>query len=363
MESLDAWLLLNASGLTTLRQHALLRAFERPECIFEASESRIAEVEGIDRSHIKKLRDAQRLINVADTENAMAAANINLLTWGSEAYPALLSEIDGAPPSLFVEGGILREDDQAVGIVGTRKCSAYGRQVAKRLAGDLARRGFTIVSGMAEGIDGEAHRGALEAGGRTIAVMASGADITYPRSHRGLREEIAGNGAVMTEFAFGAAPLRERFPSRNRVVSGLCMGVVVVEAPTRSGALITARHASEQGREVCAVPGDVNSPLSHGCHMLIKDGARLVEVAEDVVEALGVMLEAVPERSVPREEQPELTGDEAAIMKTLSFEPRQVDEIAEATEFPTAAVNATLMMLEMKGLVRRFPGNTYVRIS
>ena len=363
MESLDAWLLLNAAGLSTLRQHALLRAFERPECIFDAPDSALAEVEGIDSGHIKKLRDAQRLTDLEGIRKAMSATDVHLLTWGSEAYPALLSEIDGAPPSLFVEGGILREDDQAVAIVGTRKCSAYGRQVARRLAGDLARRGFTIISGMAEGIDGEAHRGALEAGGRTIAVMASGADITYPRSHRGLRQEIAGNGAVVTEFAFGAAPLRERFPSRNRVVSGLCMGVVVVEAPARSGALITARHAGEQGREVCAVPGNVTSPLSHGCHMLIKDGARLVEAAEDVVEGLGVMLEAVPERSRSSAEQPELTGDEAAIMKTLSFEPRQVDEIAEVTGLRTAAVNATLMMLEMKGLVRRFPGNTYVRIS
>ncbi len=363
MESLDAWLLLNASGLTTLRQHALLRAFEKAERIFEAPNSALAEVEGIDISHVKKLREAQRLTDLVAIRKAMSAASVHLLTWGSEAYPALLSEIDGAPPLLFVQGGILREDDQAVAIVGTRKCSAYGRQVARRLSGDRARRGFTIVSGMAEGIDGEAHRGALEAGGRSIAVMASGADITYPRSHERLRQEIAGNGAVVTEFAFGAAPLRERFPARNRVVSGLCMGVLIVEAPARSGALITARHAGEQGREVCAVPGNVTSPLSHGCHMLLKDGARLVETAEDVVEGLGVMLEAVPERSMSREEQPELTGDEAAIMKTLSFEPRQVDDIVEVTGLQMAAVNATLMMLEMKGLVRRFPGNTYVKIS
>ncbi len=363
MESLEAWLVFNASGLTPLRQHALLRAFETPERILAASDAELTAVDGITAQHISKLRDGERQVNLPAIKQAMQKTGVHLVTWGSEAYPALLSEIDGAPPLLFVQGGLLQADNQALAIVGTRKCSPYGRQIARRLGGDLARRGFTIVSGMAEGIDGEAHQGALEAGGHTIAVMASGPDITYPRSHRQLRADIAASGAVVTEYAFGTEPLRERFPARNRVISGLALGVIVVEAPVRSGALITARHAAEQGRDVFAVPGNVDSPTSGGCHALIKDGAKLVEVAEDIVEGLGIMLEAVPVRSVSPQQQADHTADEAAVLKTLSFEPRQVDAIAAEAQLPVATVNATLMLLEMKGLVRRFPGNTYVRIS
>ncbi len=363
MESLDAWLLFNASGLTPLRQHALLRVFEAPERIFAASDGELAAIEGITAQHVKKLRDAEREINLAAIKQSMLDGGVHVVTWGGEAYPSLLSETDGAPTLLFVQGGLLQTDDQAIAMVGTRKCTPYGRQIARRLAADLARRGFTIVSGMADGIDGEAHESALEAGGRTIAVMASGADITYPRSHRQLRADIANSGAVVTEYAFGTEPLKERFPARNRIISGLARGVIVVEAPMMSGALITARHAAEQGRDVFAVPGNADSPNSRGCHALIKDGAKLVEVAEDVVEGLGIMLEAVPVRAPSPQQQADLTGDEAAVIKTLSFEPRQVDGIAGEAQLPVATVNATLMMLEMKGIVRRFPGNTYVRIS
>ncbi len=363
MESLDAWLLLNASGLTSLRQHALLRVLQAPERIFAASAAELTAIEGITPQHVKKLRDAERQTDLAAIKQSMLDAGVHVVTWGGEAYPSRLSETDGAPTLLLVQGGLLQTDDQAIAMVGTRKCTPYGRQIARRLAADLARRGFTIVSGMADGIDGEAHQGALEAGGRTIAVMASGPDITYPRSHRQLRADIANSGAVVTEYAFGTEPLRERFPARNRVISGLALGVIVVEAPMRSGALITARHGAEQGRDVFAVPGNVDSPNSRGCHALIKDGARLVEVAEDVVEGLGIMLEAVPVRAASPQQQADLSGDEAAVMKTLSFEPRQVDEIAAEAQLAVATVNATLMMLEMKGIVRRFPGNTYVRIS
>jgi DNA processing protein len=216
---------------------------------------------------------------------------------------------------------------------------------------------------MADGIDGEAHVGALEAGGRTVAIMASGPDITYPRSHRELRQRIAVQGAVVTEYALGTEPLRQRFPARNRIISGMSLGVVVVEAPIASGAMITARHAAEQGRDVFAVPGSVDSPTSHGCHALIKDGVRLVETAEDIVEGLNIMLEAVPTRSSTTRELPTLSSDEAAVLGVLSFEPKIVDQIAESAKSPVAAVNAVLMMLEMKGLVRRFPGNAYVKIS
>ncbi len=363
MDSQDAWLLLNASGLAPQRQMALLKALKTPEAVLGAADADLRSVPGIDAAHVKKLRDAEARVDLAWMADTLGELGVSLVTWGSEAYSPMLAEIASPPAVLFAQGELLPDDRQAVAMVGTRKCTAYGRQVARRLAADLSRRGFTIVSGMADGIDGEAHQGALEAGGRTIAVMASGPDITFPASHRELRQQIAAQGAVVTEYALGTEPLRERFPARNRIISGLSLGVVVVEAPVRSGALITTSHAAEQGREVFAVPGPVDSPNSGGCHALIKDGVSLVEVAEDIVEGLGIMLEAVPSRPTGARQEPELVGDEAAVMGSLSFEPRVVDDIAQQTKLSVAAVNAVLMMLEMKGLVRRFPGNAYVKIS
>jgi DNA processing protein len=190
--------------------------------------------------------------------------------------------------------------------------------------------------------------------------MATGPDITYPADHRGLRQQIAGSGAVVTEYALGTTPLPERFPARNRLVSGLALGVIVVEAPAKSGALITARVAGEQGREVFAVPGDVTRAESRGCHALIKDGAHLVEFATDVVEGLGILLQAVPERQPVNTD--DLPAEEKAVAEALTFQPRHVDEVVAQTKLPAAKVSACLMLLEMKGIVRRMPGNTYVRL-
>lgn len=361
MEILDAWLWLNASGLSTVRQQALLSVYGTADAIFGASDQKLAETPGIDARHVEKLHTAEQQLNVAAVKKAMLQAGVHAIVWGTREYPGLLAETDGAPAVLFAQGGLNADDRQAVALVGTRKCSPYGQQIARRLGTDLARRGFTIVSGMADGIDGEAHRGALEAGGRTIAVMASGPDITFPASHRGLRDEIANSGSVVTEFPFGTEPRRYSFPQRNRIISGMSLGVVVVEAPTKSGALITARHAGDQGRPVFAVPGNIDNPNSHGSHALIRDGAELVEMAEDIVAGLGIMLDAVPTRT-PASDLPDLTDDEARAMAALSFEPMQVDDIVTATGLPVAGLNATLMMLEMKGLVRRFPGNAYVKV-
>ncbi len=357
----NAWLLLNASGLPTIRQLQLLAAFETAEAILGATDQQLAEVQGITQAHIKKLRTAQQQIDLTKLHQKCADHQLNILTITDEGYPALLKEIDDPPPVLFVQGSFTKADELAVAVVGTRKCTPYGRTVARELATNLAQRGFTIVSGLAPGIDGEAHTAALETGGRTIAVLACGADITYPRQHRQLREQIAHSGAVITECPFGTTPLRERFPVRNRLISGLSLGTVVVEAPSKSGALITARLAAEQGREVFAVPGDIHSPNSRGCHGLIKDGAQLVEVPEDVVDGLGIMLRAVPAREQRREV--ELHGDEEIVYQALSHQPQHADAIAESCEISPGRVTSALMLLEVKGLARRFAGNTYVRLN
>jgi DNA processing protein len=360
MDATDAWLVVNASHLSPARQRRLLEACGDVTGVLAATEADLLALEGFTRQHVGMLRRAERELDLPATRQQMMTHAISLLPLTDAAYPGLLRETPDPPPLLFVQGELVRRDEMAVAVVGTRKCSPYGAQVARRMATDLARRGFTIVSGLASGVDAEAHRGALEAGGRTIAVMASGPDITYPSGHVELRREIAAHGAVLTEYGFGTQPLRELFPSRNRIIAGLTLGTLVVEAPLKSGALITARLAGEYGREVLAVPGSIDSPLSHGCHDLIKSGARLVEVAEDVVEGLGIMLEAAPAER-PRAEV-QVSGDEQAVLDALSFQPRHVDEIIAATQLPTARINSSLMLLEMKGLVRRFPGNTYVRL-
>lgn len=357
---LDAALVLNVSGLSPQRQLALIRAFGTAEKALGATDAELAAVEGFTAAHLSRLRESATATDVAALRLQCEQHGVQAVPYTSPHFPSLLRETEDAAPLLYVQGAIERRDELAIALVGTRKCSAYGLTMARKLSEGLARRGFTIVSGMALGIDGEAHRAALEAGGRTIAVMASGPDITYPADHRGLREGIAGAGAVVTEFSFGVEPLRERFPARNRLISGLSLGVIVVEAPAKSGALITARLAGEQGREVFAVPGDVTRPESRGSHALIKDGARLVEFPEDVVEGLDIMLQAVPERQPFATE--DLPQNERAIVDALSHQPRHVDEIVTRCKLPASDVSAGLMILEMKGIVRRLPGSTFVRL-
>ncbi|MEN6642096.1 MAG: DNA-processing protein DprA [Armatimonadia bacterium] len=360
MDLTDAWLTLNASGLSPLRQRKLLGAFGDAPEIISATDAELTQVDGITAVHVQMLRRAERELDLPDLRQRLVYYEVTLLPLTSPDYPKHLRDMTDPPPLLFVQGDITRRDELAVALVGTRKCSPYGAMVARRLAADLARRGFTIVSGMALGVDAEAHQGALEGNGRTIAVMASGSDITYPSSHRELRKQIARSGAVVTEYAFGTEPLRERFPDRNRLIAGFSLGTLVIEAPSKSGALITAGLAAEYGRQVLAVPGSIDSPMSHGCHELIKDGAQLVEVVEDVIAGLGIMPEAAPVER-PRADV-QVSGEEQAVIEALSFQPRHVDEVVTESGLPISKINSALMLLEMKGLVRRFPGNTYVRI-
>lgn len=358
-EELVGWIALNASGLSVDRQLRLIEAFGAPQAVLAARDEDLRAVPGIEAVHVKKLREAQSGALVEGSEKKLAELGGSIVGITHEAYPAALKEIPLPPPMLFVQGE-LRAQEPVVAIVGTRKCTPYGRQMARRLAYDLAARGLTIVSGMALGIDAEAHEGALEAGGRTLAVLGCGLDITYPPQHKSLRDRIAAQGAVLTELPFGAEPTRDQFPRRNRIISGLAMGVIVVEAPSGSGALITANYAAEHGREVFAVPGDVTRAESGGCNSLIRDGATLVRCAEDVLEALNFAPETLPARPTgPGAEG--LPPDEAAVYAGLGAEAKTVDDLVAATGLEAPRVMAALMMLEIRGLVRRFGGGAYAR--
>jgi len=245
--------------------------------------------------------------------------------------------------------------------VGTRRATVYGKLTARRLARDLAREGVTVVSGMARGIDTEAHRGALEAGGRTIAILGCGVDIVYPPENRGLMEEIIKKGAVISEFSLGEEPEAPHFPQRNRIISGLSKGVLVVEAPLKSGALITANFALDQGRDVFAVPGNINSPNSHGTNQLIKEGAKLVESMEDVLEELNFSELAQLKKEKIKAENLSLSSEEKKIFNLLKEEPSHIDLLVKLSRFPASKVGELLMRLQIKSLVRELPGKLFCK--
>jgi DNA processing protein len=361
-ETLEAALRLHTSGLSARKQTVLVKGLGSAEAVFGAPEEALLQCcPSLTQADLGALTAAAHR-DVGDTAARLEGLEVSLLCFGSEPYPRLLAQIDDPPPALYLRGEVRKSDELAVAIVGTRQCTAYGETVAQELAASLARRGFTVVSGLAVGIDAAAHRGALRAGGRTIGVMACGIDIDYPKSNAELREEMVESGAVVSEMPLGTTPRREIFPQRNRIVSGLGLGTVVVEAPARSGALITANLALDQGREVFAVPGDINSANSHGCHALIKDGAHLVESTEDVVAGLGILVHAVPERRPVMEAQADLSGDEQVVLSGLSTGPRRLDQLVAASRIPASRVSAALMLLEVKQVIRRLEGGSYARL-
>ncbi len=362
-EAAIAALRLQASGVVARKQLELIRALGSAEAVLAASPDSWRECcSTLTPGDLAALAAAPRL-DVSGVLKKLTELGAGVIALGLAGYPALLTQIEDPPILLYAKGTFEKADELAVAIVGTRECTPYGESVTQRLAGALARRGFTIVSGLAVGIDAAAHRGALDAGGRTIGVMACGLDVDYPKSNRDLRERMAASGVVVTEMPLGSAPRREVFPQRNRIVSGLSLGAIVVEAPTRSGALITANLALDQGREVFAVPGDVRSPTSRGCHALIKDGARLVESADDVVEGLGMLLHELPERKPMKQVQADLSADEQALVTELSAGPRQLDQMVVATGLPAARVSAALMLLEVKQMIKRLTGGAYTRVA
>ncbi len=312
---------------------------------------------GLDRSIVTAIVQQRPDIDPAELMSRVQRAGGNVLTSQDPDYPRRLREIDDPPPVLYVRGEINAADEWAVAVVGTRRASAYGMQVTEKIGGELARSRVTIVSGLALGIDGKAHRCALEAGGRTIAVLGSGIDVVYPPEHTKLAEAIAAHGAVVSEYPPGTRPLAKNFPYRNRLIAGLSLGVLVVEGDLRSGARFTADFAADQGRDVFAIPGSILSYRSALPNRLLQEGAKLVTGAEDILEELNLTL--VPQQMEMREILP-ADATEAALLRTLSTEPRHIDEIARASGLSIAMVSSSLTMMELKGLVRQVGGMSYV---
>ncbi|MCS6918174.1 MAG: DNA-processing protein DprA [Fimbriimonadales bacterium] len=357
-EELIAWLRLLSLEFSATKLRALLERFGDPDAVLSAGAAALREVSGVREADAAAIeRVAQEPVEIpAPLETGEAQL---LIAGVSDEYPRPLEILPDPPPALFVWGALQERDRFAIGVVGTRKPSAYGRMVAERFTRDLCEAGLTIVSGGALGVDTVAHRTAVEAGGRTIAILGSGLGDLYPSENRALFRRIAeSGGAVVSEYHWHASPDAWRFPVRNRLIAAWGLGALVVEAPQASGALITARLAAEYGREVFAVPGGIDNPKSRGCHALIKDGAALAECAEDILNALKIQAE-------PRERTlslPMLTETQEKLLNALDLEPRHLDALARQVGLPVHTAQAELTMLEMQGLARRMPGGAFVRV-
>lgn len=314
---------------------------------------------GLDSRSIEALVQARRTLDLEAEYERVLAAGVRLISRDDPDYPTLLAQTTNPPFLLYVRGTLTELDRWAVAVVGTRQASTYGKEVTRKLVAGLAAAGITVVSGLALGIDAVAHSAALAAGGRTLAVLGSGVDQIYPQTNHQLGTTILQQGALLSEYPVGTLPTATNFPPRNRLIAGLSLGVLVIEAAAKSGALITAQFAAEQGRDVFAVPGNIFSQRSEGTHRLIKDGATLVASVEDILEALN--LHMVHEQQSIAALLPE-TPEEIALLRLVEAEPRHIDLIARESALPQPIVSSTLAMLELKGLVRQVGGMQYVLI-
>ena len=353
-------------GVGPLTARALLERFGTATEVLNATSSRLRDIPGIGPKVADKIARARAESDAGFELDLCRKANVQILARGGANYPEPLNEIPDPPSLLYIRGDYVATDPLAIAVVGSRRCTPYGLRVAERLAASLARVGITVVSGLARGIDAAAHRGALKAGGRTLAVLANGLSDIYPPEHLDLAREVAEAGAILSEMPMRQGPLAGLFPQRNRLISGLSLGVVVVEAAPRSGSLSTAHHAMEQNREVFAVPGPVDSLPSQGCHRLIRDGARLVETVDDILEELGPLVKEL--RSTPaapgvrHPAELSLSDLERSVLNRLDDSPLAVDALISQTGMTASQVMATLSVLEMRRLVRRLPGHQFVRV-
>jgi len=363
METLLPWLTLKSvRGVGNLLIRRLIRHFQTPERVLNASRDELLAVDGINSRSAAALMNHQTPDWVKRELDRLDKSPVRIVTMTDPEYPPLLLEISDPPPYLYVYGS-LEQSDRSVAVVGSRNATDYGISATRSLCRDLAAYKLTVVSGLARGVDTAAHKGAIEGKGRTIAVMGSGFNNIYPPENRRLAKRIAEHGAVISEFCLSAGPEAHHFPIRNRIISGISLGTLVVEATRKSGSLITARLAAEQNREVFAVPGSVHSFKSTGTHTLIKQGAKLVEHAKDVIDEFGPFNLHVRTGGLSSENSdrriPTLSDDEATVFKALSVYPVHIDELARKLSIPSGMLSSALLQLELKGLVRQAPGNLF----
>ncbi|HVP80951.1 MAG TPA: DNA-processing protein DprA [Thermodesulfobacteriota bacterium] len=360
-EDIFYWLALSLiRGLGSVLIKRLLDRFKTPEAVFQAPLKDLMQIEGLGEKVASEIRKGPLEKEVKREFALLEKAGGAILTLRNDAYPRRLKDIYDPPALLYVRGELRKEDELAVAVVGSRKTSPYGRWFTERIGRDLAGHGIAIVSGLARGIDSVAHMGALEGGGRTIAVLGCGIDVIYPSENRDLFHRIVGRGAVLSEFPMGSRPEGGHFPRRNRIISGLSIGVVIVEASAKSGSLITAKYALEQGREVFAVPGNVGAQGSRGTNQLIKEGAKLVESSEDILE------EVLPQwrregEIAQRAGAPglDLAGGEKILYELLGETPLHIDAIIRESQLDPGKVSSLLLNLELKGLISQWPGKCF----
>lgn len=343
-------------GIGAVRLQGLIAYFGDLESAWKADHARLAE-SGLGPKVIERVLQARQNVDLGQVWENIRKQGIKVLTWQDAEYPARLKEIDQPPPVLYIRGEYLPEDLFAVAIVGTRRVTPYGRQVTEEIAAFLSANGITVISGLARGVDAIAHQIALRAGGRTLAVLGSGVDKIYPPEHRTLAEQIIARGAIISDYPLGTPPDASNFPPRNRIISGLSLGVVVIEAGETSGALITAEFAAEQGREIFAVPGSILAPQSKGTNKLIQNGAQPLLSGSDLMQALD--LTRIGEKKSARKIIP-ADETEARLLNVLGSEPLHVDEIRNQAGLPIEKVSATLALMELKGMVRQVGGMNYV---
>lgn len=360
----DALALTLVTGVGPRLQANLLAAFQTPTQVLNAPTEQLLQVDGIGFKVAERITSPLNRPAANEMRKRCADAAVRLLLKNTHHYPSMLNEVDDSPTILFCKGTITEADQLAIAIVGSRRCTTYGRRQAERLGSALARAGFTIISGLARGIDAAAHRGALNAGGRTIAVMATGVTDIYPPEHADLAVEISKQGAVVSEFPLDKKPRPGMFPQRNRIISGMSLASIIIEATEKSGSLHTARHAMEQGREVFAVPGPIDSIASAGCHQLIRDGVPLIRNADDVIAGLGPLAKPTVTASNQTIHDPReltLNDQERLVLDSIGSTAIHLDEVIGSLDIEMSRALSTITILEMKRFIRRLPGNLIVR--
>jgi DNA processing protein len=362
-EEISYWLALSLiPGIGSILIQRLLERFKTPDAVFRAPMKELLKIEGLGRKVAGEIQKGPPERAVQRELSLLKGVGGKIVTLKDNDYPMRLKDIYDPPALLYVRGELRREDELAVAIVGSRKTSPYGRWITERIGQDLARHGVTVVSGMARGIDSVAHKGALQGGGRTIAVLGCGVDVIYPSENRNLFYQIIEHGAILSEFPMGSPPEGGHFPKRNRIISGLSIGAVIVQASAESGSLITAGYALEQGREVFAVPGNVGAEGSRGTNQLIKDGAKMVESSEDILEEIlpqwSREREAPPHGGLP---VPDLTEEEEVLYRLLGETPSHIDAIIRESQLDPGKVSSLLLNLELKGLISQWPGKCFTK--